>query len=50
MVQHKHCTDNFNRVVLNTIPGEKHSDYINASYVDVRVTHKLASVYNMKYN
>ena len=32
------------------ISGEKHSDYINASYVDVRATHKLASVYNMKYN
>ena len=27
--------------MLNMIPGEKHSDYINASYVDVRVTHKL---------
>ena len=27
--------DNFNRVVLKEIPGEEHSYYINASYVDV---------------
>ena len=29
--------DDFNRVVLNDFPGQEHSDYINASYVDVRV-------------
>ena len=27
--------DDFNRVVLKTLLGEEHSDYINASYVDV---------------
>ena len=28
--------DDFNRVVLKTLPAKEHSDYINASYVDVR--------------
>lgn len=28
-------SDDFNRVVLDTIEGEHDSDYINASYVDV---------------
>ena len=32
-----HFADNFNRVVLKTLSGVEHSDYINASYVDVRV-------------
>jgi hypothetical protein len=27
--------DDFNRVVLKELPGVEHSDYINASYVDV---------------
>ena len=30
------CSDDFNRVVLKTLPKVEHSDYINASYVDVR--------------
>ena len=29
------CVDDFNRVVLSTLPDVKYSDYINASYVDV---------------
>ena len=28
-------SDDFNRVVLSEIPDVEHSDYINASYVDV---------------
>lgn len=28
-------SDDYNRVVLDTIEGEADSDYINASYVDV---------------
>ena len=33
------CTDNFNRVELKMIPEkEPYSDYINASYIDVRHT------------
>ena len=31
------CTDDFNRVVLKALAEEEHSDYINASYLDVRV-------------
>ena len=27
--------DDHNRVVLKTLPGQEHSDYINASHVDV---------------
>ena len=34
--------DDFNRVVLKTLPGREQSDYINASYVDVR-SRKLLS-------
>ena len=33
--------DDCNRVVLKTLPGEEHSDYINASYVDVRFDHAV---------
>ncbi len=29
-------SDNFNRVILKTIPEVDNSDYINASYVNVR--------------
>ena len=29
------CSDDFNRVVLSKIPDVEHSDYVNASYVDV---------------
>ena len=28
-------SDDFNRVILSEIPDIEHSDYINASYVDV---------------
>lgn len=31
-----HILDDYNRVVLDTIEGHPDSDYINASYVDVR--------------
>ena len=27
--------DDYNRVILKTIPEVEHSDYINASYIDV---------------
>ena len=36
-------SDNFNRVVLKDIPQEEHSDYINASYVDVCKNTRVAS-------
>ena len=29
------CLDDNNRVVLSNIPDVEHSDYINASYIDV---------------
>ena len=29
--------DDYNRVVLQTLPGQPDSDYINASYVDVSI-------------
>ena len=32
------CSDDFNRVMLSEIPDVEHSDYINASYVDVSKT------------
>ena len=32
------CVDDFNRVVLSTLPEVKYSDYINASYVDVSMS------------
>ena len=32
-------TDDYNRVVLDTIEGEPDSDYVNASYVDVSRIH-----------
>lgn len=28
-------SDDYNRVVLETVPGQCDSDYVNASYVDV---------------
>jgi len=31
-------TDDYNRVVLETLPGIPDSDYINASYIDVRIS------------
>lgn len=31
-------TDDYNRVVLDTIEGETDSDYVNASYVDVSIS------------
>jgi hypothetical protein len=33
--------DDFNRVVLKEIPEVEHSDYINASYVDVNNNHSF---------
>ena len=33
------CTDDFNRIVLSTVPNVDNSDYINASYVDVSSVH-----------
>jgi hypothetical protein len=36
MLLHLPILDDFNRVVLKELPGVEYSDYINASYVDVR--------------
>ncbi len=32
-------SDDFNRVILKTIPEVDNSDYVNASYVDVSMIH-----------
>lgn len=48
-------SDDFNRVVLNKIQGVEGSDYINASYVDVRAcafmysTHLYTCIYVHTY-
>ena len=41
------CADNFNRVELKEIAGKEHSDYINASYVDVRLYTLINTLYNV---
>ena len=41
--------DDFNRVVLKTISGEEHSDYINASYVDVSPINKANLLLNTEH-
>lgn len=37
-------TDDYNRVVLETIEGVSGSDYVNASYVDVSMNRDLRHV------
>ena len=44
------CTDDYNRVKLKEIPGVHGSDYINASFINVKFTSysNEVSIYDIK--
>ena len=42
-----YIADDFNRVVLKMLPGQDHSDYINASYADVIREHTTATMFRI---